>query len=96
VGELGHGAFARLFRFAAKKIALKVISKDASEVTRMMTIKGAMDLPLRSLFAMSDGLVSYDMCVGLIDMLNGKTFKGLCALIKGFRNKPISKKEIYK
>lgn len=96
IGELNNGAFARLFRFISKKASVKLLPKGASKVQKLMTVKGAMDMPIRNLYRMSGGAVSYEVGVSLLDVFNGKTFRGLAGVIRGATKKQPSKREKYK
>jgi hypothetical protein len=60
-----------------------------------MVVNGALAFPVRNLFAMSGGVVTYKSSLGILMMFNGHFFRGLFKLISGFFRKDIPKKEIY-
>ncbi|HOK82376.1 MAG TPA: glycoside hydrolase family 3 C-terminal domain-containing protein [Clostridia bacterium] len=96
VGDFEGRLFRVIFRSVVKKFSTAVLSKDATDTDRKMVRLGAMDLPVRNMYAMSAGALSYEAVLGLMDMLNGHFFRGLVQLIKGMKNKaPLLKAEKY-
>lgn len=51
------------------------------DIAKMMEIM-IIDMPLRSMIMFSNGAVNQLMLLGLVDMMNGKTFSGIIKLIK--------------
>jgi len=95
VGELDGRAFARLFRSLSVRISAKLLPKNASITDKKMTRMGAMYMPLRGLSLMSAGAVPYGVVEGLVDMCNGRFFRGVGKAIGAFRHRDKHKTEKY-
>ncbi|NLA04359.1 MAG: glycosyl hydrolase, partial [Firmicutes bacterium] len=96
IGELGVSAFGRFFRWAVHRFAPAVLPKGAREFEKKMVREGALSLPLRNIFAMTGGAITYEATLGLLEAFNGKTLKGLCRFVKAMLSKkPPKKTEIF-
>lgn len=95
MGELDGKLFARLFRSLTVKVSTKILPKSATATDKKMTRMGAMYMPLRNLSLMSAGAVPYGVVEGLVDMCNGKFFRGVGKVIGALRHKQKSKAEKY-
>jgi len=95
IGDLEGRWFRVLMRALVKKFCTAVLSKQATETDKKMVRMGAMDLPLRNMYASSAGAVSYDTVEGLLLMLNGHFFKGLKQVLKSLRQKVPKKADEY-
>lgn len=95
MGQLNHGVIARLVRHLGYKYSISLLPKDTPYSQIKMVRAGALDMPIRNTYAMSSGAVDYMMACGLLDLVNGKFFRGLFRLIKGYFKKTVHKKDIY-
>ncbi|NLI70524.1 MAG: glycosyl hydrolase [Firmicutes bacterium] len=96
IGDIGITIFGKIFKWAIHRFSTIVLPKDAEEFEKIMVRKGAMSLPLRSIFAMTDGAVTYDATRGLLVAFNGQTCKGLFHFARAMlAKKPPRKTEIY-
>lgn len=95
MGQLNHGVIARLVRHLGYKYSVSLLPKDTPYSQIKMVRAGALDMPIRNTYAMSSGAVDYMMACGLLDLVNGKFFRGLFRLIKGYFKKTVHKKDIY-
>lgn len=74
--------------FIGRKL-YKMIENQARKMNRDNTDSSVMvnrilkEIPLRSIVYMSQGKLSLAMADGLVDIINGKTCKGLCTIFKG-------------
>ncbi|MBR1747722.1 MAG: glycoside hydrolase family 3 C-terminal domain-containing protein, partial [Clostridia bacterium] len=97
IGDLGTSWIGRLLRWAAYTFAAVVLPKGSSAALKKMVKMGAMDMPLRNIYAMTAGLVSRKVVDGLIMRSNGGPFCGVGTMIGGLlQKKPPKKSEIYK
>ena len=95
MGQLNHGVIARLVKYLGHKYSVALLPKDTPYSQIKMVRAGALDMPIRNTYAMSSGAVDYMMACGLLDLVNGKFFRGLFRLIKGYFKKTVHKKDIY-
>lgn len=95
IGDLDNRLFGIIFRGIVKKLCTVILPKGSSEASKKMTRMGAMDIPLRNLYAMSAGAVAYDTVVGLIEMFNGRFFRGLKQVLRSLRIKTPKKADKY-
>jgi hypothetical protein len=73
------------------------LPKDAPEFEKNMVRKGAAFLPVRNIYSMTDGAVSYEAALGLLDAFNGKTIRGLYRFARAMLGKkPPRKADIYR
>lgn len=87
VGDLDGRLFRKLFRAVVRKFSASVLSPEATPTDKKMVRMGAMDLPIRNMYASSAGAVSYETVEGLLMMLNGSFFKGLKQVVVSIRKK---------
>ena len=95
IDELGVSAFGRFFRWAVHRFAPAVLPKGAREFEKKMVREGALSMPLRNIFAMTGGAITYEATLGLLDAFNGKTLKGLCRFAKAMLKKPPKKTDTF-
>lgn len=96
IGDLGVTTFGKIFKWAVHRFSTIVLPRDAEEFEKIMVREGAMSLPLRSIFAMTDGAITYDATLGLLMAFNGRTCRGLYRFVKAMlARKPTGKTEIY-
>ena len=95
MGQLNHGVIARLVKYLGHKYSVSLLPKDTPYSQIKMVRAGALDMPIRNTYAMSSGAVDYLMTCGLLDLVNGRFFRGLFRLIKGYFKKSVHKKDIY-
>jgi beta-glucosidase len=76
------------------RMVAKIVMKEATKQTKNMSHdmveiakKTMMETPIQMLVLFSAGQVSFDMGEGLVDIMNGKVFKGLKKLKKKTENK---------
>lgn len=91
--EFNATAFSRWFKKITKRNSTILLPKDSTPAEKKMVINGAMAFPIRNLFAMSGGLISYKSAEGLLMMFNGKFWRGFFKLVGGFLAKKQKKKE---
>ena len=97
VGDIGVSIFGKIFKWAVIRFAPAVLPKDAPEFERAMVREAAASLPLRNIFSMTGGAVTYEAALGLLEAFNGKIFRGLCRFIRAMRTrKGPNKSEIYR
>ncbi|NLT18177.1 MAG: glycosyl hydrolase [Clostridiales bacterium] len=95
VNEFDATWFSRWFKKFTVRNSKILLPKNSTPAEKKMVVNGALAFPVRNLFAMSGGVVSYKSSEGILMMLNGHFFKGLGKLIKGFFGKSLPKKDIY-
>lgn len=96
VGDMGVSIPGKIFRWAVLKFAPTVLPREAPEFEKAMVREAAASLPLRNIFSMTGGAVTYEAALGLLEAFNGKPFRGLCRFIKAMRaRKGPKKNEIY-
>lgn len=93
VMEFNATAFSRWFKKFTKRNSTILLPKNSTPAEEKMVINGAMAFPVRNLFAMSGGLISYKSAEGVLMMFNGKFWRGLFRLTSGFFGKKKKKKE---
>ncbi|HPU00924.1 MAG: glycosyl hydrolase [Firmicutes bacterium] len=97
IGDLGVSLFGRIFKWAVGKFAPLALARKAAEFEKKMVREGAMSMPLRNLYSMSDGAVPYEAVLGLLEACKGKTVRGLCRFARAmFSRKPPRKADIYR
>lgn len=94
-GQMNHGVMAKFVRWAAFRFSVLLLPKNVPYSQIKMTRAGSMEMPVRNTSAMSDGNVTYRASEGLLDLVNGKLFRGIFKLIAGFICKPVSKRKLY-
>ncbi|MFW5780234.1 MAG: glycoside hydrolase family 3 C-terminal domain-containing protein [Bacillota bacterium] len=89
--------FGRFVRWAAYKFSPMALPKGSPLFLKKMVQMSAIVIPLRNMYAMTNGIVPRETVNGLIMAFNGKFFRGLGKAIKAFikRNK-VKKADIYK
>ena len=92
-GQLNDGFLAKIVQKAAYRYSILLLPKGVPYSQIKMTRAGALEMPIRNTSAMSDGSVSPTSAEGLLDIVNGKLFRGLIKLIKGFIQKLPSKRD---
>jgi len=65
----------------------KLVEGDPDGATALMMKSMVKGMPLRTLLMMGGDRLNRGMLEGLLQMVNGKFFKGLSALLKAGRNK---------
>ncbi len=95
MGQLNHGVMARLVKYLGHKYSVALLPKDTPYSQIKMVRAGALDMPIRNTYAMSSGGVNYTMSSGLLDLVNGRFFRGVFRLIKGYFTKTVHKKDVY-
>ena len=92
-GQLNDGFLAKLVQKSAYKYSILLLPKGVPYSQIKMTRAGALEMPIRNMAAMSDGDVSVRTAEGLLDIVNGKLFRGLWKMFTGFIKKQPSKRE---
>ena len=77
VSELGVTLVGKIFRWAVGTLCTRALPKGAPESQKKMVRAAAISLPLRNFFAMTNGTITYEATLALLDVFNGKTLKGL-------------------
>ena len=96
VEDLDVTFFGRMFKEAVYRCSTKVLPRDAEDFEKVMVRKGAMSMPVRSMFAMSGGAVTYEAASGLLKAFNGQLVKGLFEFSKAMLGKKMPRKtDIY-
>ena len=89
-------SFGKFFKWLVYKAAPLTAPKNSPASMRRMLQEGAMDLPLRNMYAMTNGIVPRRTVEGLIVRLNSYPFKGMGRFIGSFlKKKPQRKDAIY-
>ncbi len=89
-------SFGRFFKWLVYKAAPIAAPKNSPASMKRMLQEGAMDLPLRNMYAMTNGIVPRRTVEGLIVRLNSYPFKGMGRFIGSFlKKKPQRKDAIY-
>ena len=73
IDELGVSAFGRFFRWAVYRFAPAVLPKGAGEFEKKMVREGALSLPVRNFFSMTNGAITYEATLGLLEAFNGRS-----------------------
>ena len=94
-GQMNHGVMAKFVRWAAFRFSVLLLPKNVPYSQIKMTRAGSLEMPVRNTSAMSDGNVTYRASEGLLDLVNGKFFRGIFKLIAGFIRKPVPKRKLY-
>lgn len=92
-------ALGRLVRWAAYTFSTVVLPKGSPFFLKKMVRNSVLVIPIRNMYAMTNGMVPRETVEGLVMAFNGKTFKGLGRAMKYFfknKKKNIKKTEIYK
>ena len=92
IDELGVSAFGKFFRWAIYRFAPKVLPKGAREFERKMVREGVLSLPVRNIFSMTGGAITYEATLGLLEAFNGRAFRGLWRFAKAMLSKKPPKK----
>lgn len=96
VRDIDVCSFGKFFKWLVYKAAPIAAPKNSPASMRRMLQEGAMDLPLRNLYAMTNGIVPRRAVEGLIVRLNSYPFKGMGRFIGSFlKKKPQRKDAIY-
>jgi beta-glucosidase len=95
VNEFDATWFSRWFKKFTVRNSKILLPRNSTPAEKKMVVNGALAFPVRNLFAMSGGVVTYKSSLGILMMFNGHFFRGLFKLISGFFRKDIPKKEIY-
>lgn len=83
----------KFVRWAAYTFSTVVLPKGSPLYMKKMVKNSVLVMPLRSMYAMTNGMVPKESVEGLMTAFNGKTFKGLGRALKHFiRNKKRTKK----
>ena len=94
-GQMNHGILARFVKWAAFKFSVLLLPKNVPYSQIKMTRAGSMEMPIRNTSAMSDGSVSKLSSEGLMDLVNGKFFRGVFKIVTGFIFKPTPKRKLF-
>lgn len=96
VRDIDVCSFGKFFKWLVYKAAPLAAPKNSPASMRRMLQEGAMDLPLRNMYAMTNGIVPRRTVEGLIVRLNSYPFKGMGRFIGSFlKKKPQRKDAIY-
>lgn len=96
VRDIDVCSFGKFFKWLVYKAAPIAAPKNSPASMRRMLQEGAMDLPLRNMYAMTNGIVPRRTVEGLIVRLNSYPFKGMGRFIGSFlKKKPQRKDAIY-
>jgi beta-glucosidase len=97
LGDLGSvsffGKLVKAFVYIFAPVVL--LPKGAPKFEKKMFRRGALDMPLRNLWAMSSGTVSPYAVNGFITMMRGKFFKGLRDIMRSRKIKKAAKEAKY-
>ena len=97
LADIGTCWLGKFLRWAAYTFSGAVLPKGSSEALKKMVRMGALDMPMRNVSAMTNGMVQRKVVDGLIMRCNGGPFKGIGTLLNGFfGKKPVKKSAIYK
>ncbi len=83
IGEMQGTIVGRLLKKALLKNITKMVDGEANEALAKMAETMMNQLPFRALVMMSDGAITYNRAIGLLDMMNRKPLRGLFKTIKG-------------
>ena len=96
IDELGVSAFGRFFRWAVFRFAPVILPKGAGEFEKKMVREGALSLPVRNIFSMTNGAITYEATLGLLEAFNGRALRGLCRFARAMLSrKPPKKTETF-
>ncbi len=87
IDDLRVSAFGKIFRWAVIRFAPAALPKEAPEFEKKMVRQAALSLPLRNIFSMTGGAVSYEATLGLLAAFNGQTVKGLFRFTRAMLSK---------
>jgi len=88
IGDIRRTFLGSILYHIAIKTAAKMWGDYKDPTVKKIVKISVKESPLRSLFLMSNGIVSYHMAQGLIDLLNKSFFKGIAKIFSGLlRNK---------
>ena len=97
VRDLGVSTFGKIFRWAVARFSPMVLPKNAPDFEKKMIREGALSLPVRNFFTMTNGAVTDEATFSLLMAFNGKTVKGLYQFLKAMLSKkPPKKTDIYR
>lgn len=90
-------ALGRLIRWSVYTFSTSVLPRKSPLYMKKMVRNSSLVMPLRSIYAMTNGSVPKESVAGLILSFNGKTFKGLGRALKFYlsNKKKIKKSEMY-
>ena len=94
IGDLGMCSFGRFFRWLVSTAAPLVGPKGSPDAMKKMLRQGALDLPLRNMYSMTNGIVPKASVDGLIMRCNTYPFRGMGKFIFSFLKKRPTKKEV--
>lgn len=96
IADIGTCWIGKLLRWAAYTFSGVVLPKGSSKALKKMVQMGALDMPLRNVYAMTSGMVQRKVVDGLIMRCNNGPFKGVGTMISGLLGKkPTKKSAIY-
>lgn len=89
--------FGRIVHWAAYTFAAVVLPKGSPLYMKKMVKMSAVAMPMRSLYAMTNGQLPKSAVDGFLVAFNGRFFKGIFMALKVlFKKKPVKKTDIYK
>lgn len=95
VGQFETTLLAKIIRKASGTAAVMFLPPKSPMSQIKMVKAGGLDMPIRNLYAMSNGAVPRDSIRGLVTLLNGKTFKGIGQIIGGFLKPRTHKRKMF-
>ena len=97
LADIGTCWIGKFLKWAAYTFSSAVLPKGSSAALKKMVQMGALDMPMRNVAAMTNGMVQRKVVDGLIKRCNGKPFQGIGTLLGGLLGKkPVKKSAIYK
>lgn len=85
--DIGVCWIGKLLRWAVYTFAAVVLPKGSPESMKSMAREGALSLPMRNAYAMTEGAVPKKTVDGLLERCNGGPFRGTGKIISGFFRK---------
>lgn len=96
VEDLGTCSFGKFFRWLVGFAAPLAAPKGSPDAMKKMLRQGALDLPLRNMYAMTNGIVPKASVDGLIKRCNSYPFRGMGQFVGSFlKKRPTKKDQIY-
>ncbi len=97
VDDIGTCWIGKLLRWATYTFSGVVLPKGSPDYMKKMVQLSALGMPLRNIYAMTNGMIQKKVVDGLIKRCNGRPFNGIGMILSGLLGKkPVKKSAIYK
>ena len=97
VDDIGTCWIGKLLRWATYTFSGVVLPKGSPDYMKKMVQLSALGMPLRNIYAMTNGMIQKKVVDGLIKRCNGRPFNGIGMILNGLLGKkPVKKSAIYK